>query len=173
MDYVVAHMRDALIAQDWDIVKQMLPEDWEISARQCGALRRCRNVRNAETLLRLILLHVAGGLSLRQTAVRAHNLGWAELSDVALLKRLRASGNWLEYLCSMLWGRMNWPVGLNAQGRQWRVVDATTIEEPAATGINWRAHYTIRLPTMVCDFVSVPGCGVARVFVGYRCAQVT
>lgn len=150
-------MRDALIAQDWDIVKRMLPEDWEISARQCGALRRCRNVDNAETLLRLILLHVAGGLSLRQTAVRAHQLGWAELSDVALLKRLRASANWLDYLCSALWGRMNWPGGLGARGRQWRVVDATTIEEPAAAGINWRVHYSIRLPTMVCDFVSVTG----------------
>ena len=150
-------MRDALIAQDWDIVKRMLPEDWEISARQCGALRRCRNVDNAETLLRLILLHVAGGLSLRQTAARAHQLGWAELSDVALLKRLRASANWLDYLCSALWGRMNWPGGLNARGRQWRVVDATTLEEPAAVGISWRVHYSIRLPTMGCDFVSVTG----------------
>lgn len=150
-------MRDALIEQDWDIVKRMLPEDWEISARQCGALRRCRNVGDAATLLRLILLHVAGGLSLRQTAVRARELDWAELSDVALLKRLRASANWLEYLCSMLWGRMNWPVGLAAHGRNWRVVDATTIEEPAAVGISWRVHYSIRLPTMVCDFLSVTG----------------
>jgi hypothetical protein len=150
-------MRDALIDQDWDIVKRMLPEDWELSARQCGALRRCRNVADAETLLRLILLHVAGGLSLRQTAVRAQQLGWAELSDVALLKRLRASANWLDYLCSTLWGRMNWPTGLSGRGRQWRVVDATTIEEPAAVGISWRVHYSIRLPTMVCDFVSVTG----------------
>jgi hypothetical protein len=79
-----------LIAQDWDIVKRLLPEDWEIRVRQCGALRRCRNVDSAETLLRLILLPIAGGLSLRQTVVRAHHLGWAGLSDVALLKRLRA-----------------------------------------------------------------------------------
>ena len=148
-------MRDELIAQDWDIVKRMLPADWEESARQCGALRRCRNVDSAETLLRLILLHVAGGLSLRQTAARAEAFQWAVISDVALLKRLRASANWLEYLCSVLWGHMDWPKGLQVRGRQWRIVDATTIQEPGAVGISWRVHYSIRLPTLVCDFISV------------------
>lgn len=150
-------MRDELIAQDWDIVKRMLPDDWELSARQCGALRRCRNVDSAETLLRLILLHVAGGLSLRQTVVRAQALGWTEISDVALLKRLRASANWLEYLCSTLWGTMNWPQGLAVHGRSWRIVDATTIQEPAAVGISWRVHYSVRLPALACDFISVTG----------------
>lgn len=150
-------MRDELIAQDWDIVKRMLPADWEVSARQCGALRRCRNVDSAETLLRLILLHVAGGLSLRQTVVRAEAFGWSSLSDVALLKRLRASANWLEYLCSALWEGMNWPQGLEVRGRVWRIVDATTIQEPAASGISWRVHYSVRLPTLVCDFISITG----------------
>jgi hypothetical protein len=148
-------MRDELIEQDWDIVKRMLPPDWEESARQCGALRRCRKVENAEALLRLILLHVAGGLSLRQTAVRAQALGWAEVSDVALFKRLRASANWLEYLCSSLWGGLSWPEGLEARQWGWRIVDATTIQEPGATAISWRVHYTVRLPTLACDFVSV------------------
>ena len=91
---MVLVMRDQLFSNDWDIVKGLLPADWEVSSRQCGALRRCRNVDGAETLLRLILLHVAGGLSLRQTVVRAEAFGWASLSDVALLKRLRASANW-------------------------------------------------------------------------------
>jgi len=148
-------MRDELIEQDWDIVKRMLPADWEPSARQCGALRRCRKVDSAEMLLRLILLHVAGGLSLRQTAIRAQALGWTEVSDVALFKRLRASGNWLEYLCSSLWLGISWPEGLEARRWAWRIVDATTIQEPGATEISWRVHYTVRLPTLACDFVSV------------------
>jgi hypothetical protein len=143
------------MAQDWDIVKGVLPADWEESARQCGALRRCRNVKNAETLLRLILLHVAGGLSLRQTAVRAQAFGWAVLSDVALLKRLRASANWLEYLCSALWTRPAWPEGTAVERWRWRVVDATTIQEPAAVGISWRIHYVVGLPHLTCDYVSI------------------
>lgn len=150
-------MRDALFSSDWDIVKQLLPDDWEVSARQCGALRRSRNVDSAETLLRLILLHVAGGLSLRQTVVRAEAFGWATLSDVALLKRLRASANWLESLCWGLWSRWDWPLGIATQGRRWRIVDATTAQEPGATGIDWRVHYVVSLPSLACDFVSVTG----------------
>jgi hypothetical protein len=148
-------MRDELIDQDWDIVKQMLPSDWEESARQCGALRRRRQVGTAEVLLRLILLHVAGGLSLHQTAVRANGFGWASVSAVALFKRLRASGNWLEYLCCRLWRGLSWPEGLDARRWGWRIVDATTIQEPGATKISWRVHYTVRLPTLACDYVSV------------------
>jgi hypothetical protein len=150
-------MRDQLISSDWDIVKQLLPSDWEASARQCGALRRSRKVDSAETLLRLILLHVAGGLSLRQTVVRAEAFGWATLSDVALLKRLRASANWLEVLCWGLWSSWEWPEGMAAQGRRWRIVDATTAQEPGATGISWRVHYVVTLPSLACDFVSVTG----------------
>lgn len=148
-------MRDQLISSDWDIVKGLLPNDWEASARQCGALRRCRNVDSAETLLRLIFLHVAGGLSLRQTVARAKVFGWATLSDVALLKRLRASANWLESLCWGLWSAWDWPEGLTAQARRWRIVDATTVQEPGATGIDWRVHYVVQLPSLACDFVSV------------------
>jgi len=150
-------MHEELTASDWDIVKRLLPTDWETSARQCGALRRTRNVDSAETLLRLILLHVAGGLSLRQTVVRAEAFGWATLSDVALLKRLRASANWLESLCWGLWSTWDWPEGMAAQGRRWRIVDATTAQEPGATGIDWRVHYVVSLPSLACDFVSVTG----------------
>ena len=150
-------MREQLVSTDWDIVKKLLPADWEAGARQCGALRRCRNVDSADTLLRLIFLHVAGGLSIRQTVVRAEALGWAKLSDVALLKRLRASAHWLESLCWGMWDAGDWPEGLAATGRRWRIVDATTAQEPGATGIDWRVHYVVGLPSLVCDHVSVTG----------------
>jgi hypothetical protein len=154
---ILALMSERLVSSDWDLVKQLLPADWEQSARQCGALRRCRNVASAETLLRLIFLHVAGGLSLRQTVVRAEALGWAKLSDVALLKRLRTSANWLESLCWGIWDADTWPKELGVKGRRWRVVDATTAQEPGATGIDWRVHYVVGIPSLVCDFVSVTG----------------
>ncbi|MDE8347522.1 MAG: IS4 family transposase [Acidocella sp.] len=150
-------MRDQLAVSDWELVKALLPADWQAAARHCGALRRCRQVDSAETLLRLIFLHVAGGLSLRQTVVRAKVLGWATLSDVALLKRLRASGNWLESLCWGLWREPVWPEGLAGSGRRWRIVDASTVQEPGAVGIDWRVHYVVQLPSLACDFVSVTG----------------
>jgi hypothetical protein len=45
------------------------------------------------------MLHVARGYSLRETVVRAKLANWADISDVALLKRLRNSEEWLRLLC--------------------------------------------------------------------------
>lgn len=48
------------------------------------------------------MLHVARGYSLRETVVRAKVANWADISDVALLKRLRGSEEWLGLMCSEL-----------------------------------------------------------------------
>jgi len=48
---------------------------WEEMARQSGALRRARDFRDAEGLLRVLLLHIGNGCSLAETAVRARHLG--------------------------------------------------------------------------------------------------
>ena len=87
--------------------------------------------------------------------VRAKALGWASLSDVALLKRLRASGPWLEWLCSTLWNDWVWPAEVALGGRRWRLVDATTVQEPDAKGVDWRIHYVVGLPSLACEFVSL------------------
>src|SRR5260370_9455139 len=61
-------------------------------------MERQRGITIPETLLRLFLLHVARGYSLRETSVRANEAGLATISDVGLLKRLRRSGGWLHLL---------------------------------------------------------------------------
>src|SRR5215471_156382 len=150
-------MTESLFSTDWDLVTSLLPDDWRESARQCGAMRRGRSVTGPEMLLRLIFLHVAGGLSLRQSVARAQALGWAQLSDVALLKRLRGAANWLEYLCSSLWQESCWPWPAQnwVAERTWRILDATGVQEPGSKGTDWRLHYAIRLPSLACDFVAV------------------
>jgi hypothetical protein len=114
-------------------------------------------VADPETLLRVLLLHIAAGLSLRQASVRARLQGLAEISDVALLKRLRGAGEWLRRLSSALaqqtWGRPSWP--LLAQGYRLRAVDASTMQEPGATGTDWRLHYSLELPSLCCDHLEL------------------
>lgn len=147
-------MRKVLVAEEWKLVRQLLPDDLEQSARRCGALRRARGVDGADTLLRLLMLHISGGLSLEQAALRAANLGLASISPVALFKRLRSAGPWLESLCSTLIARhrtpqpQDWPL----PGRRYRVLDASDIREPGATGSSWKLHYSITLPELRCDF---------------------
>lgn len=111
--------------------------------------------------MRTLLLHVARGYSLRETVVRARLARLAQVSDVALLKRLRSAEEWFRTLCIAL---------LQAQGIEMpqvpaqirlRLVDSTTIKEPGKTGSLWRVHYSFRLPEMRCDaFILTPTTGV-------------
>jgi hypothetical protein len=54
-------------------------------------------------LLRLILAYCLGGRGLRSTAAWAAAIGLADLSNVALLQRLRRSGDWLALLVGKCW----------------------------------------------------------------------
>src|SRR2546425_503641 len=101
------------------------------------------------------MLHVARGYSLRETVVRAKLATWADISDVALLKRLRNSEEWLRFLCIELL-RENAAYRLEGTiSRTIRIVDGTIVKEPGKTGSQWRILYSIRLPSLVCDFFEV------------------
>jgi len=147
----------SIFDEQWGHVRSMLPENIEDLARIHGAMRRKRGeVKDAETLLRLILMHVGGGLSLEQTAVRAREQGLADLSSVALYKRLRGSEEWLAALTREILQQM--PVAkLPVLGDHYRVraLDATFIQEPGSTGTDWRLHYSLKLPELVCDFFEI------------------
>lgn len=142
-----------LLDEEWEFLTDLLPKDWREQARTCGALRRARGIGNADSLLQLILMHTATGLSLRQTVARAHQQSIADISDVALLKRLRSSEPWLRWLTSQMTeiGEVEMVRRVCAQ-RRVRVVDATTVEEQGGAGTDWRVHYTLCLPDLSCDF---------------------
>lgn len=142
-----------LLDEEWDLLTEFLPKDWREQARLTGALQRARGVRDADCLLRLILMHTASGLSLRQTVVRAREQSIADISDVALLKRLRTSEAWLRSLTSHL-AEVNQMGILQtiSKERCVRIVDATTVQEQGGAGTDWRVHYTLRLPDLSCDF---------------------
>jgi hypothetical protein len=142
-----------LLDEEWDFLTELLPEDWREQARTTGALRRARGIGNADALLQLILMHTATGLSLRQTVMRAQQQSIADISDVALLKRLRSSEPWLRWLTSQMTelGEIE-IVDRMRLGCRIRVVDATTVQEQGGAGTNWRVHYTLCLPDLSCDF---------------------
>jgi hypothetical protein len=138
-----------LIDEEWTRLKELLPDGWEQGAIEFKAMRRGRGVPNPEALLRLIFLHVAAGLSLRQACARAAVLGLASISDVALLKRLRAAEEWLREMCvAMTRRKLEDVVSLPARfrDRRLRIVDATTVQEPGAKGTSWRMHSPCAFP---------------------------
>jgi hypothetical protein len=76
--------------------------DLEATARTSGALVRRRGIRSAATLLRLALAYGPGGLSLRAAAAWAGASGLADLSDTAVMKRLRKAADWLGEIAGAL-----------------------------------------------------------------------
>ena len=127
-------------------------------------MRRARKL-DAEKLLRVLLLHLADGCSLRETAVRAKVGKLADVSDVALLKRLRHAGEWLRWLAEGLMRGcvLQRPEGIFGKLRV-RLIDATTVEEPGSTGSTWRIHYAVELPALRCDEVHVTGVEAGETF---------
>jgi hypothetical protein len=147
----------ASIAQDWSVVTTMLPADWKNKAKELGAVRRLRGFASAETLLRVMLIHLADGCSLRETAVRARAGDLADVSDVALLKRLRGCGPWFQWMIQEMAANMSLSMAPHdfLANRPVRLIDGSVVCEPGATGSTWRLHYALNLRTLGCDEVHV------------------
>jgi hypothetical protein len=147
-------MQDTALPEEWEILRRWLPEDLTGSARQTGFMQRARGLQDAERWLRLILMHVAGGLSLQQTAVRARELGLAHITSVALFKRLRKAERWLASLTQHMLAEHQRLFGVENRLKvpyRMRMIDATDIQEPGDTGTSLRVHYSLRLPELTCD----------------------
>jgi hypothetical protein len=116
-------------------------EELEASAKASGALVRRREIKSAPDLLRLALAYGPCGMSLRTVAAWAHTMRLGELSDVAVLNRLRGCGTWLqEIVGSLLARRLSCQPA--AKGRIVRLVDGTTISERGSDRADWRLHYS-------------------------------
>ena len=84
--------------ENWEILSAFLPEGWSEQARQLGAMQRVRYIKEPSVVLRILLMHVALGCSLAETAARAQVSGLAQISSGGVFKRLRAAGPWFGWL---------------------------------------------------------------------------
>ena len=137
---------------DWEVLKSYLPDGWQGQAKARGAFQRSRKVKDAEALLRLILIHVAGDCSLRMAALRAGQAGVCEVSDVAVWLRLRGSARWLSWIAAELARRRMaaLPEGWHQGQRRLCVVDSTALHQPGSEGTDWRLHYALDFPSLAC-----------------------
>jgi len=136
---------------NWDYLLTLLPADWQGLAKTSGGVRRLRGATSLSSLLRTLLLHIAHGCSLRTTSAVAKAAGWASMSDVALLKKLRACEDWLRELCAGLLKDSGMSLPPTHRGLRMRLVDSTIIKQPGATGSQWRVLYSLRVPDWQCD----------------------
>jgi hypothetical protein len=140
---------ESLVNEDWSHVVARLggADVLNSTARETKAFLRPREITNAVDLLRLILAYCLGEHGLRLTAAWATSVGLVDISNVALLYRLRQCGDWL----AMLVGHVLAGAAPKAShGRLIRIIDATTVPKsgPKARKNNelWRIHSAFDLP---------------------------
>lgn len=152
---------------DWEHLVSMLPEHWQDKSRELKALRRLRGFSSPEALLRTLMIHLLDGKSLRETAVRAREGKVADVSDVALLKRLHSCGEWFRWLALACRDNRDFAAKALTRPLRFVLVDATHISEPGTTGTDWRIHYAFDLDTLECAELKVTDAKVGETFKNY------
>lgn len=140
---------DSLVDRDWLKVVALLggAAALQESARETGAFQRARGVKSAADLLRLVLAYCLGDHGLRLTAAWANAVGLADISNVALLNRLRRCGGWLTVLIGQVLASTVPGAG---RGRLIRLIDATSVCQAGAAAKRgngvWRIHGAFDVP---------------------------
>jgi hypothetical protein len=140
---------ESLLNRDWNAVVHWLggAAVLERSARDTGAFRQSREVKNAVDLLRLLLAYCLGDRGFRSTAAWAASLELVDISAPALLYRLRRSGDWLSFLIDRL---MRSVAPRASRGRLIRIIDGTSVPKAGKKAKRqsalWRIHSAFDLP---------------------------
>jgi len=141
---------DSLLSDDWNRTIERLggAEALAMGARKTKAFSWGRKIPSPIVLLRLVLAYCLGKCSLRSTTTWATAIGLADISNVALLYRLRRCGDWLALLVGHLLA-MRTPKA--SRGRLIRIIDASSVPKAgrAAKRENgvWRIHSAFDLPS--------------------------
>jgi hypothetical protein len=141
---------ESLFNRDWKRIVCQLggAASLETTARETKALLRARTITSAVDLLRMILAYCLGEGGLRTTTAWASAVGLVDVSNVALLYRLRQCGNWLALLVGQT---LAFDAPNAAQGRLIRIIDATTVPKAGALAKIrnklWRIHSALDLPS--------------------------
>lgn len=134
----------------FDSLIQRLPEGWEELATEQHAFARARQIKSPKELLRAVFSYAIADYSLREVAaVLTREQKW--MSDQAVYSRLSKCVSWLETLVAeLLFAHAN---RIAIKTRRLKIVDATTLNCPAARGTDYRLH-------LCYDAINQSSCGV-------------
>jgi len=136
------------ILDEWDTLVSLLPANWEQLAndhKQLLVKHGNAKITNAGDLLRLILVHAAADLPLRQTVALVAQAGGPTLSPMRLHKKMIRAGSYLHALVTAM---VDTPMGLAPEkwaGYIVSAVDATVISRPGSVNGDARIHSRMRL----------------------------
>jgi len=139
------------ILNEWQTIVSLLPSNWEDLAHEHKQLQTQygnAKITNADDLLRLILVHAAADLPLRQTVALVAESGGPDISPMRLHKKMiRATS----YLHALVLGMVEMPSDMSPEkwaGYDVSLVDATGISRPGSVNGDARIHTRIRLSNL-------------------------
>jgi len=136
------------ILDEWETLVSLLPENWERLAHDHKLLETKygnAKITSANDLLRLILVHAAIGLPLRQTVALVAEAGGPDISPMRLHKKMIRAADYLHALVSAM---VRAPANLAPErwaGYVVSLVDATVISRPGSVNGDARIHHRQRL----------------------------
>lgn len=154
----MAHMAKIDVVGGWRSIAKFLPADYQALAvehKQVETKYGNAKIRDADTLLRFILLHVGADLPLRQTVVVMAEAGLPSVSPMRLHKKM---GRAVPYLRALVERMVDWPTEGAAErwgGYVFSAVDATVLCGPGAVGTDARIHTKLRVADVSLTDVQV------------------
>lgn len=159
------------VVHGWDQIRRYLPENYAVLAdkhRQIETKFGNAKIRDADTLLRFILLHVGANLPLRQTVALTAEAGLPNLSPMRLHKKMCRAAPYLRELVS---GMLDWSAEGSSEkwgGYVFTCVDATVVCGPGATGTDARIHTKLRVADVSLVDVEVTDGSGGETFCRYQ-----
>jgi len=135
-------------------LEKVFGEHLETSAREKKAFLRRREIQSAQGLLHIIFVYVLKDWSLNMLGAWAFTAGLGYLSDVALLKRMRNSADWLGHLLFVCLQKRQ---SVNQTDPNVKIClrDATVVNAPGSQGTDWRIHLKLNLGKQMIEDVAV------------------
>jgi len=141
----------------WEELREYLPEGWESKAKELGALARRREIKTADELLALNLLHVKDGGSYQATSALMKLTAGIRLDKNAVYHRIKASWRWLQWLaegvCRLQGITIPKPEYLGE--KRVRLIDASNMSLKGSKSNDYRLHYDFDLFGFQCKSMEI------------------
>lgn len=145
-----------LMAESEQEILSRLPANLslEATARETKALVRRREITRAVDLLRMVFAYSVCDWSLRMVGAWCLIVGIGNISDVAVLKRLRQCRLWLGMLVAAALRIQQLDI-CQQSGVRLRILDGSSLSQPGSAGTDWRIHLSVDLGTNCIDGVEL------------------
>jgi len=141
----------------WEELKAFLPEEWESKAKELGALTRRREIKTADELLALNLLHVKDGGSYQATSALMKLTAGISLDKNAVYHRIKASWRWLKWMaegvCRLQGITIPKPEYIGK--KRVRLIDASNMSLKGSKSNDYRLHYDFDLFGFQCESMEI------------------